>query len=178
MQGDMRSRGGVLIGLAATVGAFGAAAMLAATAPTARADAFSDIVASIEGDYTLGQTDFTAAAADFGSNPGLGLAELIDGVNQDFVAAPDNLVVGTVQALTNETVSAELPLNLPVPTDFADAVSEAQIIFYEGVGDVGDVGGLLSSAQYGSAALYDLFGSEAVAIFPLEELLLGAAASF
>jgi hypothetical protein len=40
-----RSRTGVLVGLAAAAGAFGVAAMMsAATAPTARADAFTDMI--------------------------------------------------------------------------------------------------------------------------------------
>ena len=43
------SRTGVLVGLAAAAGAFGVAAMMsAATAPTARADEFSDIVNGVE----------------------------------------------------------------------------------------------------------------------------------
>jgi hypothetical protein len=61
-------RPGVLIGLAATVGTFGVAAMMsAATAPTARADDFSNIINAIDGDFTAGQADFTAAVSDFGS---------------------------------------------------------------------------------------------------------------
>jgi hypothetical protein len=179
MQGDMRSRGGVLIGLAATVGAFGAAAIISTTtAPTARADAYSDIIASIDGDYALGQADFTNAAADFGNLPGLGLAELLDGVNEDFVAAPDNLLVGTVEALANEPISTDISLALPLPTDFADAASNAQIIINEGAGDLSAVAGFLSAGEYGTAALSDLFGSQALSVFPLEELLLGAVAQF
>ena len=46
----MRSQGNIFaIGLAAAAGAFGAAAMLsAATAPTARADDFTDILSNVE----------------------------------------------------------------------------------------------------------------------------------
>jgi hypothetical protein len=36
----------------------------------------------------------------------------------------------------------------------------------------------LSLGEYGSAAYYDLIGADILTIAPLEELLLGAAASF
>ena len=72
------------------------------------------------------ETDFTTAATYFGSNLPVGLALLFDGVNEDSVAAPDNLLVGMVEALTNEPIATDIPLSLPVPTDFADAVTNAQ----------------------------------------------------
>jgi hypothetical protein len=179
MQGDMRSRGGVLIGLAATVGAFGAAAMMSTTtAPTARADAYSDIIASIDGDYALGQADFTTAATYFGSNLPVAVALLLDGVNEDSVAAPDNLLVGTVEALTNEPIATDISVSLAVPTDFADGVTDAQTIISQGESLLSDVAPLLSSGQDGGAVYYDLLGSESLSVFPLEELLLGAVAQF
>ena len=148
------------------------------TAPTARADAYSDIIASIDGDYALGQTDFTTAATYFGSNLPVGLALLFDGVDEDFVAAPDNLLVGTVEALTNEPIATDVTVGLPVPTDFADAVTNAQTIISAGESQLSDVAALLSSGQDGSAVYYDLLGSEALSVLPLEELLLGAVAQF
>jgi hypothetical protein len=177
--GNKRSRTGILIGLGAAAACFGAAAtMSAATAPTARADAYSDIIASIDGDYALGQTDFTTAATYLGSNLPVGLALLLDGVNEDSVAAPDNLLVGTVEALTNEPIATDISLSLPVPTDFADAVTDAQALISQGESLLSDVEPLLSTAQYGGAVYYDLLGSELVSVFPLEELLLGAVAQF
>jgi hypothetical protein len=180
MQGDMRSRSGIVVGLGAAAACFGAAAMLsAATAPTACADAYSDIIAAVDGDYALGQTDFTTAATEFSSSDlTTGLALLFDGVDEDFVAAPDNLLVGTVEALTNESIATDIPVGLPAPTDFADAVANAQSIISGGESELSDVAALLSSGQYGSAALYDLFGSELLSVFPLQELLLGAVAQF
>jgi hypothetical protein len=63
-----RARSRILVGLAATAGAFGAAGMMsAATAPTARADDFSDIISAIDGDYTEGSAAFSSALSDFGS---------------------------------------------------------------------------------------------------------------
>ena len=152
--------------------------MSAATAPTARADAYSDIIASIDGDYAFGQADFTTAATYLGSNLPVGLALLLDGADEDSVAAPDNLLAGTVEALTNEPISSDFSVGLPVPTDFADAVTIAQTIVSEGEGDLSDVASLLSAGEYGSAVYYDLFGTESLSVFPLEELLLGAVAQF
>ena len=179
MQGDMRSRGGLLIGLAATVGAFGAAAMMsAATAATARADAYSDIIASIEGDYAFGQSDFTTAATYLGSNLPVGLALLLDGADEDSVAAPDNLLVGTVEALTNESIATDFSVGLTVPTDFADGVTTAQSFISDGEVQLSEVASLLSAGEYGAAAYTDLIGSQELTVFPLEELLLGAVAQF
>ena len=58
--GVMRARSRILVGLAASAGAFGAAAMMsAAAAPTAHADDITDIISAVEGDYADGQSAFT-----------------------------------------------------------------------------------------------------------------------
>jgi hypothetical protein len=177
--GVTQARSRMLVGLAATAGAFGVAAMLSTTtAPTARADAYTDIIASIDGDYALGQTDFTTAATYLGSNLPVGLALLLDGADEDSVLAPDNLLVGTVEALTNEPIATEITVGLPVPTDFADAVTNAQTLISDGESLLSDVAPFLSAGEYGSAVYSDLLGSEALSLFPLEELLLGAVAQF
>jgi len=52
---DTRSRAGLVIGLAGVAGAFGAAALLsAATAPSAHADPYTDIINAVDGGYALG----------------------------------------------------------------------------------------------------------------------------
>jgi hypothetical protein len=174
-----KSRTGVFIGMAAA-GAFGAAAMMsAATAPTARADDFSDIIAAVEGDYTNGSTAFTTAETDFGSNElAPGLAAFFDGVDDESLSAPDNLLVGTVEALTNETITPSISWDYGVPTSFSDALSEEQLIVTSGEGFLADASTALSSGDYGSAAYYDLIGSQDLLVGPLQELLLGVAASF
>jgi hypothetical protein len=49
-----------LIGVAAAAGAFGAAAMMsAATAPTARADDFTDVINAVDGDYGYALVDYS-----------------------------------------------------------------------------------------------------------------------
>ena len=86
MQGDTRSRVGILIGLSAAAGVFGVAAMTSAA--TARADDFTDIINAVDGDFTTGQTDFTAAFTDFSSNVPEGLNAFYSGLDEDLWAAP------------------------------------------------------------------------------------------
>ncbi len=51
---------------AANAGAFGAAAMISvATAPSARADDFSDIISAIDGDFTARQRRFFVRVVRF-----------------------------------------------------------------------------------------------------------------
>jgi hypothetical protein len=177
---DTRSRSGILVAVAAAAGAFGAAAMMAAaTPPTARADDTTLIIDAIEGDYASGQADFTAAFNDFGSGAFLpGLAESFDGVDQDSLAATDNLLLGTVEALEGDPITSSLFLGeLSAPDSFADASAEAQIFFNEGEGLLSNAAIALSAGDYGAAADLGLAGSADVSVLPLEELLLGAAAS-
>jgi hypothetical protein len=177
---DTQSRSGILVGLAAAVGAFGAAAMMsAATAPTARADDFTDVINSIDGDYADGQLAFTAALTDFSSSDFAGgLADLFEGVDDDTLAAPDNLFIGTVEVLTNETVDGSVPFVWTVPSDFSDAVNVAESFVTGGESDFTLAASDFASGDYGAAAYLDAIGLNAITIDPLQELLLGAAASF
>jgi hypothetical protein len=176
----LRSRTGLLTALAAAAGAFGAAAMMTtATAPTARADVYSDIIASVDGDLTDGQAAFTTASADFASNQlANGLAALIDGFNDDALSAPANLLVGSVEALTNETITGSEGWGLSAPSSFSEALTDAETIFTEGEGYFTSAATDLAGGEYGQAVLLDSFGADFVSIVPLEELLLGAAVSF
>lgn len=68
--------------------------MASVTSPAARADDSTLIIDAIDGDFTAGQADFTSAFTDFGSGAFVpGLAEFFDGVNEDSLAAPDNLLL-------------------------------------------------------------------------------------
>jgi hypothetical protein len=176
---DTKSRAGIVIGLAAAAGAFGAAMMSAATAPSARADDFTDIINAVDGDFSAGQAAFTVAASDFSSSDlTAGVAAIFDGTNDDLLSAPDNLLGGTVEALTSETISPTENWGLVVPTSFSDALSLAQsdITFGEDFFSTGATD--LASGEYGYATFVDLFGSDLLSVEPLEDLLLGAVASF
>jgi hypothetical protein len=180
MQPTLRSRARILVGLAAAAGAFGAAAMLsAATAPTARADDFSDIISAVDGDYAAGQAAYTDAFTDFGSNNvTAGLVELFDGVDDDVLSAPNNLLVGSLEALTNESVTGDEPFGLFQPGSFSEALTTAESLINTGESYFTTAATDFTAGDYGEAALLDLFGADYVSIVPLEDLILGAAVSF
>jgi hypothetical protein len=176
-----RSRTGVLVGLAAGAGAFGVAAMMsAATAPTARADDFTDVINAVDADYSAGQTAFTTAFTDFSSNDlALGLAALINGSNDDALSAPDNLLIGTTELLTNESVTGSIPWSFGVPADFSSALNETESIISTGENYLTtEAPEALSLGDYGTAAYEYLIGLDYLTVAPLDELLLGAAVSF
>ena len=175
---DTRSRSGILVGVAAVAGAFGAAAMMsAATAPAARADDTTLIIDAINGDYAVGQADFTSAFTDFGSGDFVGgLAYTFDGIDQDSVAATDNLLLGGVEALEGDPITSTLYLGeLSAPDSFADAVEEAQILFNEGQGLLSNAAIDFAAGDYGAGTYSELVGSADSYILSVQELLLGAA---
>jgi hypothetical protein len=173
-----RSRTGVLVGLAAAAGAFGAAAMIsAATAPTARADDYTDIINAVDGDYATGQADFTTALSDFSSSSFVpGLAELFYGVDDDVLGAPDNLLLGTVEALAGDPIDGSLTYDFGFPANFADGLADVEQFFNSGVNALGDAATYLSGGDYVDATYADIIGGEYFTV-GLQELLLGAAAS-
>jgi hypothetical protein len=174
------ARSRMLVGLAAATGAFGAAAMMsAAAAPAARADDITDIINAVEGDYSDGQNAFSTALSEFQINAfPTGLAALFDGVDDDSLSVTNNIAVGTVEALTNESIATSFPVVFDVPTSFADASTEAQSIFSYGETLLEDVPAFLAAGEYGSAAYDELDALDYLTIYPLQELLLGAATSF
>jgi hypothetical protein len=178
---DLRSRYGILVGLAGAAGAFGAAAIMsAATAPTARADDYTELINSLNEDLGFGQTAFTAASADFGASdfPG-GLAAFFTGVDDDFLSTSNNVLVATVDALTGEPFGAgAIEWNIGTEPDFATALSDAQFDFTEGQSFYSTAASDLVSGDYSDAAAYDAYGLDYSAILPLEALIMGGAASF
>jgi hypothetical protein len=172
------TRSTILVGLAAAVGALGGAAMMsAAAAPTARADDATLIIDAIDGDYAAGQADFARAFTDFGSGYFVpGLANTFDGVDQDSVAATDNLLLGTVQALEGDPITSTLFLGeLSAPDSFADASEEAQILFNEGQGLLSNAAIALSAGDFGAGTYEELIGSFDAYGLSVQELLLGVA---
>jgi hypothetical protein len=176
---DLRSRSGILVGLTAAVGALGAAAVMSATtAPTARADDFTDIINAVDVDYANGQTAFTTALTDFSSSEfAPGLAALFDGVDDDGLAAPNDFLTGTASVLTNESVGQSAPYDLALPADFSDAVTQAQTFFTEGLNYIYYDPDFASVSDYATSVYYDVLGADYSTVLPLEELLLGAVAS-
>lgn len=177
---DTRSRTGILVGLAAAVGAVGAAAMMAAaTAPAARADDFTDVISNVDANYAAGQAEFTSAYADFNSNDfANGLAAFFDGSNDYSLSASNSFLIGTVDLLTNESVTGDTDWTFILPTNYADSVTEAESIFADG-GNLLTAGASdLATGDYSAATADYLFAADYLTVAPLQELLLGAAVSF
>jgi hypothetical protein len=170
-----RPQSGVMVGLGAAIGAFSVAVMMSTvSAPTARADDFTDIINIVDGEFATGQSYFDLAATDFGSAdvPG-GLAALLSGVNNDVFATSDSILIGTAQALTNE------PLD-PVQDTFAfDVIASPNLLTdftaYFGMGESYLTAGAeaLSAGAFGDGIGDVLVGSEFVSIFPAEALVVG-----
>jgi len=169
-------RPNLLFGLAAAAGA--AAIISAATAPTAHADDFSDIIAQVEGDFTAGQTDFGNAETDFGSNDvTAGLANLYDGIDEDFLSAPQDFTIGTSEALDNEIIAFPDGWGFTTVTSFSQGLGYAEDDFTIAQSYFTDAASELTGGDYGYATYYDLLGADYASIIPLEELLLGVGAS-
>jgi hypothetical protein len=174
-----KSRTGMLVSLGAAAGAFGVAVMMStATAPTARADDFSDIITYVDADFADGQVNLTTAFSDFsGGDLVPGLTSLFQGVDDDFLAAPDNLLIGTVEALQGVPLGGPLAYDLGVPDNFADQLTYAEETFSGAVASFEDVPTELAAGDYGVATYDILTGADYATIAPLEDLILGAAAS-
>ena len=134
---------------------------------------------TIEVDYAVGQTEFTTALTDFSSNDlGNGLAAFFIGVNDDALSAPNNLLIGTVELLTNESVTGAVPWSLGDVGDFSGAETLAQASFAMGESEFTSAATDFADGLYGLTAFNDLFGVDDAFIVPLEDLLMGSALSF
>jgi hypothetical protein len=165
----------LLVGLSAAAGVVGAAAMMsAATAPTARADDFTDIISTVDADLSDGQADFTTAFTDFSSNEvPAGLTAFYSGLDDDLWAAPANVEVGTVEALTGLGITGPLTFSLGTPADFSDAVSIAETEFASGESYFTDAATALFSGDYANAVYDDALGSLFAFDVPAQELFIG-----
>jgi hypothetical protein len=170
-----KAQTGLLIGL----GALGAAAMIStAAAPTARADDFSEVISTVDVDFTSATEDFNSAFSNIGSGElAPGFAAFFDGVNTDLLSAPENLLIGTAEVLDNESVSPPVAWNLAPEVTFAAALNQAEADFAQGENLFTQAAADLSSGDYGYALSADLSGLDFAAIAPLDDLLLGSLAS-
>jgi hypothetical protein len=173
--GHKRSRA-AFVGLSAAVGAFAAAATIsAATAPTARADDFSEIIADIQAEETAATTAFATASTDFADNdPGDGLTQLFIGLDDDLVGVPNDLRVGTTDALTNATVipAKDFEFTFANPVTFTAAVTEAQHFYTEG-NNLATTITNLPATDYADTALDNALSTFYQWIVPDQILLIG-----
>jgi opacity protein-like surface antigen len=173
------SQNRLLVALAAAAGAVGAAAMMStATASTARADQFSELVDDVQADFSTAQTDFTLADTDFSG----GASGVPDGLEADFagfnneILASYQSVVGGFDILTGQPGVAEFVPVTPDPpeADFATGLADAEsdIPF---AGDEFSSGATeLSSGDYSLAAVFYAEGLFILNTLPAENLLSGA----
>jgi hypothetical protein len=161
-----KSRTGLPIGLAAAAAAFGAAPMLtAATAPTARADDFTEILDDTATYYSAAQGDFTAAEGDFSSGlSGVpdGLQELFAGVDNVGIGGPDEFLLGSVEALQNQPIEFITPGPFGPSTpelDLATGLTDAQSYITAATTSFTDAAENLSEGNYTDALVGYLDGS-------------------
>jgi hypothetical protein len=173
------SRTGLLIGVAAAAGAFVAAALLSSAGiPTARADDFTDIVTTADAELAHGQQFFDLATTDFGSaDVPDGVAALVSGLDNDLIAVPDTLLIGTAEALTNEPLSDTFSFSLDFPSSFAQGLAAAENAFTLGESYLSAVAPDLGAGEYGYAFGNELLGTQETTIIPAEFLFLGGLAS-
>lgn len=124
--------------------------MSAATAPTARADAFSDIISSVEDEFTAGQAEFASASADFGSgDPSDGLSLFFSGLDDDVVGPGDSVYLQTVLVLLNEPDSSgPFFFDIGPAADFTSGLADPQSSFSTGEDLFAQAATDLSSGDY------------------------------
>jgi hypothetical protein len=168
------SKLGALIGMGAAAGVFGVVAMN--FAPAAHADDQSAaITAAVDDILASGHTYFTTAAADFSAGDlANGMAAFFDGTTDDLLGAPDNVIVGFVDELTNEPFQAILDFPTPVPDSFANGLTLAQDFFTAGQADFADAATALTAGEYGLATYDELVGLNITTLLPVEEIILGS----
>jgi hypothetical protein len=96
----------------------------------AHADDYSTIVADIQGVETLGQTDFSDAAAAFdGGSVVQGLADTFAGLDDTTVSPGEWLLLGGTDALTGAALPGsgwfDFDDTLIAPTNWSDALTDA-----------------------------------------------------
>jgi hypothetical protein len=145
----------LLVGLSAAAAALGAATIVSAiSAPTARADDFSTILADIQTTEGIAASAFTTAATDFSTgNPAAGLTQLFVGLD-DMIGVPDELQVGLVDASTGANLfpSNSFDFTFATPATFAASITEAQSFYTAGTALATTIG-TLPNNDYADIAL-------------------------
>src|SRR5689334_14008209 len=139
-----------VIGLAA--GAAVAVALSQFTgAPTAHADAFSDIVEEVQIVTATGQQDLASAALAYANlDPADGLGLSISGSNDLFFFPQEDIVVGTIDALLGH---APTPFGwglFPMDLDLTTAITDAQGVISDGQDEINE-----ALTALGNADLFD-----------------------
>jgi hypothetical protein len=167
---------GIVGGLVAVAGAFAVTAMVsAAIAPTAHADDLTDIITTVDAEFTGGQADIGDAFTSFGGGDVQdGLSSLFSGLDDELLSVPNSILTGSVEALTNESITGPLGFAVFAPTSFSDAVSDVPADITEAESLFSEASTFLSGGDYGDAVFDSLLGSDYASAIPAEQLLMGA----
>lgn len=158
------------------------AAVLTATAaaPAARADdPFTDIYSAVQGDFALGQQAFELANTDLASgHVADGLASFYNGVDEYLLSVPNNLLQGSLAALTGESIDSAYSWDIPVTADLNDAIIVAPTLALIAEADIHSALTELAAGNMAGALDSYLTGYEYLDIVVPELFVIGSAAGF
>lgn len=167
--------------MAAMLGALVAAVLTAtAAAPAARADdPVTDIVNAVQGDFVIGQQAFELANTEFAAGHlADGLVAFYNGIDDDLLSVPNNLLQGSLAAVLGEPVDPSYMWNIPIPADFNDAIAAAPTLELVGLGDFATAFSDLASGDVIGALDSTLTGYDYLTVIVPELLVVGTAAGF
>jgi hypothetical protein len=149
-----------------------------AAAPAARADdPFTDIVSAVQGDFTLGQEAFELANTDFGAGDITdGLTAFYNGLDEDLLSVPNNLLQGSLAALLGEPIDSSYTWDIPIPADYNDAVIVAPTLELIGFGDLSTAAADLAGGDIAGALDSTLTGFDYLTVIVPELFVVGSAA--
>jgi hypothetical protein len=167
--------------MAVMLGALVAAVLTAtAAAPAARADdPFTEIFSAVQGDFALGQQAFELANADF-ANGDLadGLSSFYNGVDEYLLSVPNNLLQGSLAALTGESIDSSYAWDIPATADLNDAIIVAPTLALIGEADIHTAMTELAGGDIAGAIDSYLTGYEYLDVVVPELFIIGTAAGF
>jgi hypothetical protein len=176
--GHKRARA-VAVGLSAAAGAFVVATMIsAASAPTARADDSSEILANIQADEAAAAADFSTASADFAKGSAdipAGLTALFEGVDDDTFGVAYNLDTGTLDSLYNVPVApaSTFEFTFATPANFNAAITEATTIQTTGNTDMTTAATDFAAGDYTDGEVANDLGSINFLVIPEQVQFIG-----
>lgn len=167
--------------MAVLLGALAAAVLTAtAAAPAARADdPFTDLYNAVQGDFTLGHQAFELANVDLAQGDvAEGLASFYNGVDEYLLSVPNNLLQGSLAALTGEPIDSSYTWDIPVTADLNDAIIVAPTLAVIAEADIHTAMTELAAGDIAGALDSYLTGYEYLNVIVPELFIVGSAAGF
>ena len=167
--------------MAVLLGALVAAVLTAtAAAPAARADdPFTDIYNAVQGDFALGQQALELANLDLGhGDVADGLASLYNGLDEYLLSVPNNLLQGSLAALTGESIDSSYTWDIPATADLNDAIIVAPTLALIAEADIHTAMTDLAAGDIAGALDSYLTGYEYLDVIVPELFIVGTAAGF